>query len=527
MKRAVISVLVALLAASECGLAGIVNNSGNSPEDSISVVFQLLDSLGCPVALESSDSLYFAVFGPGGNLCFKDSLVGTDSRLESSNWHGSARADMYSFRESVAAVDGDGVSGTYRYMLTVDDISLGLRSSAVGEFQVYTTSDYSVALDIGFQIEDSIEQLSQRLAVLQDSVDVLADSLADQVWASIGEGTDSASIVRWVNFATWGLYQHEDSSSILDRTIASSGTSNWSDSQRDSILEAIEDVNKVNFHSSGDTIGRNASVLVESDNIGLDLSNVVNQDAPLLLANTYTYGVGLVDTASIARSVWNNDIVESTARRIAFTDTAGTTLNAPSGGGGAYACSLYCLGFADSAAIQGATIRLMNSVQNATVGIASTDPNGLAVFSLDESSYFAWAYLTGYTFDPIPRQVVVNEPALTDTLFAHSFDPGSPPEPGLCRVYGWVLNLSGDGIAGATIEVAARKPPIRYGATVVSPFFESTTSDSLGYWYLDLIPSSNLTPPSTGYRISIYYESGVIAVKDVQIPDTSSWQFQW
>ncbi len=492
------ALLICMTLSPEMVQAGIFNNAGTSAEDSISIGFQLLDSLGNPVLLDAADSVYFAVFAPSGGLCFKDSLDGNDPRIRSSNWNSAIDFGMYSLSEAVSSIDGDGDAGSYQYILTVDDLSLGLRSSVRGEFQIYPTADFSTTLDRSFELQDSMDALIQRIWVLQDSVDVLADSIANQEWASVGSGGDSVTTLRWTNQAVWGLVDHGDSSAASNRKVQ--------------VVLLDED---------------SAAIDLNQQHIGIDLSNVLNQDAPLVLTNSYLNWVGHVDTASIARSTWNSDLVPIQNRRIAFADTVGVALSTPSGGGGAYACSLYCFDASDTSAVQGVAVRVLNSAQNATIGLAASDVSGLAVFSLDAASYKIWSFLAGYIFGPMPQELLVDAPSAVDTLWAVPFDPGAPPEPGLCRVYGWVLSLAGEPIEGATVTASLRKPPVRYGPTVLSPFVEWTTTDSTGYWFIDLIPSSDLVPSNTSYHFSIFHEKGAIAVRDVAVPGISTWEFQW
>ena len=234
-----------------------------------------------------------------------------------------------------------------------------------------------------------------------------------------------------------------------------------------------------------------------------------------------------IDTAAFARSVWDDDITVSTGRRIGYADTTGTVLNIPSAGTGAYACSLFYFDAADTTAIQGIASRAMNNAQTATSGIGVSNTDGLVVLSLDAATYRIWSSKSGYSFSPLPDSAVVTSPSVVDTIWGNYFDPGSPPLPFLCRVYGWIEDLSGAGINGATVTANVRKTPLRYGSVIVSPYFRSTVTDTSGYWYLDLIPSGDLDPSTTSYTFSIYYQTGVIAVKDTEVPDLSSWELNW
>jgi len=236
---------------------------------------------------------------------------------------------------------------------------------------------------------------------------------------------------------------------------------------------------------------------------------------------------GSIDTAAFARSVWDDDLIDISGRRIGYADTVGTVISIPSSGTGAYACSLYYFDAADTTAIQGSTTRAMNSTQTATSAIGVSNSIGLVVLSLDAATYRIWSSKAGYSFLPLPDSVVVSDPSVVDTIWGNYFDPGSPPLPYLCRVYGWVTDLSGAGISRATVTANVRKSPFRYGSVIISPYFRSTETDTGGYWYLDLIPSHDLDPSTTSYTFSIYYQTGAIAVKEAEVPDLSSWELNW
>lgn len=195
-------------------------------------------------------------------------------------------------------------------------------------------------------------------------------------------------------------------------------------------------------------------------------------------------------------------------------------------GSGAYPCSLYVFNSADSSALQGISVRFMNSGQTATEALGMSNSEGLVVVSLDESVYRIWAYKAGIEFEGLPDSVNMLAPSTADTIWGSSFDPGQPVSPELCRVYGWVFDLSGYGISGVTVMARLNDSPVRHDGSLISPFYRTASSDSTGYWYLDLIPSGNLDPVCE-YEIVIYYDSGRIARKSVTVPDQASWELDW
>ncbi|KPJ48254.1 MAG: hypothetical protein AMJ41_05280 [candidate division Zixibacteria bacterium DG_27] len=195
-------------------------------------------------------------------------------------------------------------------------------------------------------------------------------------------------------------------------------------------------------------------------------------------------------------------------------------------GGGAHACSLHAFTIEDTTAIQAAFIRVMNNSENATASRGYTDSEGKAIFSLDPGTYKLWSWKAGQVFAPLPDTLIVAG-SVNDTVWASTFDPGQPPEPELCRVYGWIYGLSGEGLAAVTISAKINQVPLRYESTIISPYYQSTTSDTSGYWYLDLYPNSALTPDDTQYEFMIYYSSGAVLRKKVTVPNQSSWQLSW
>jgi hypothetical protein len=274
--------------------------------------------------------------------------------------------------------------------------------------------------------------------------------------------------------------------------------------------------------SNLDTTMSSRSTLTVTDNIGIDWMNISNATAMQLFPNTFIEGIlskVQVDSAKLARSVWDNDIVEQSSRSV--------DLSSCQAGSGAYPCSLYVYNSADSSAIQGILIRFMNDSETATEALGITDPNGMVVASLDAAQYKIWPYKAGVDFEALPDSLTVSSPASVDTIWGSGFDPGAPAGAQLCRTFGWVYDLSGIGISGVTVTAGITQTPIRYQGTVISPYLKSTTTDSIGYWYLDLLPNESLTPSDSEYEIMIYYESGRIARKRIRLPDLSNWELNW
>jgi hypothetical protein len=196
-------------------------------------------------------------------------------------------------------------------------------------------------------------------------------------------------------------------------------------------------------------------------------------------------------------------------------------------GGGTESETLIVLALEDSTAIQGAriTIRTLNQSTVKVPGL-TTDVNGKRILELDADSFYV--ALTANNYVQTTDTLVVQSGGGTDTLFMAIFDPGDPADPDLCRVYGWVYDISGDSLSG--IEVTAEIPrsyhPIKYSGIVITPFSKSTQTDSTGYWYIDLFPNSVLSDTTSKYLFTIKYRSGVIYRTEKAVPDSTSWQLE-
>ncbi len=237
----------------------------------------------------------------------------------------------------------------------------------------------------------------------------------------------------------------------------------------------------------------------------------------------YTYEVikgGMIPLATIT---------DSNFARAVTADSYKADLTPCGSGNGAIPCTLFVMSAisSDTVALQGVFLRVYNSAESATAAAGTTDANGRAVFALEESDYHVYAYQAGFEFTPLPETVAVAVGGVTDTIWGTPFDPGFPATADLCRVYGWVYNLSGDTLNGATVNARIVQSPLRYQNIVISPYDLTTTTDSTGYWRLDLFPSAALTPDTTLYEFTIRFTSGAILRRKLAVPQATEWLLTW
>lgn len=222
-------------------------------------------------------------------------------------------------------------------------------------------------------------------------------------------------------------------------------------------------------------------------------------------------------------------ITDSNLARAVTADSYKADLSACGAGNGAVPCTLFVMKTAagDTTSLQGVFVRVYNAAETATAATGTTNPDGRVIFALEAATFHVYAYQGGYRFSPQPDTITIGIGGLSDTIWATSFDPGLPATVSLCRVYGWVKNLAGDTLPRATIQARVSQSPLRYGNLVISPYEMTAVTDSTGYWYLDLFPSSVLTPDDTRYEFTIRFSSGAILRRKLAVPDSTQWLLTW
>ena len=194
-------------------------------------------------------------------------------------------------------------------------------------------------------------------------------------------------------------------------------------------------------------------------------------------------------------------------------------------GGGAYAVALIAYDSVRGQTVPAVSMAVRNLSQTALIGSGRTDPEGTALFNLDAAYYCVVATAPGYLFQPFDTVAVSG--AQTDTIMGYPFDPGAPASRSLCRVWGYLYDISGVPMSDQTITVSLPSGVKRQGMIVISPFQVATVSDSTGYFYLDLIPSDSLTPTGSKYEITVVTTSGTALRQRVTVPALASWQISW
>ncbi|HSG99757.1 MAG TPA: ATP-binding protein, partial [candidate division Zixibacteria bacterium] len=233
---------------------------------------------------------------------------------------------------------------------------------------------------------------------------------------------------------------------------------------------------------------------------------------------------GSGDSSQIARWVWNTPSANHTGGGT-FGDYLDSPVSGISGGSGAYSIQLVVLDTSIAQVVPQALVSVFNLDQSALLALRATDNAGIAEFNLDADSFTITVTDHGRIF-PAFDTLIVTGP-MTDTVRGYGFNPGAPGSPLLVRAYGIITDITGAPDTGAVVSVYLPGGVAQTSQTIVSPFTVSAVTDSIGFFYLDLIPSSQLIPDTLLYEFTVYRSSGAILRKRLVAPDSVSWRVTW
>lgn len=485
MKHYVVAILLFLMCISQETKANIVNNSGNVGSDSLTLNFYILDSLGSLTDIAATDSIGIITFYPEGAVAYNGVVLGNNSNIVSQSQ--TNIGTCYSYGVAVADVDGANPSeGIYSWMLSVKDISLGLTTVHSGTFQLYTGADFDSRLDnldVLLSSRSTFDSSTDSVNAKANIVSISNDSNAADSLEALVDG-ESNFILELKQLHV----SNPDGSAIYASSQSANGHAMY--------LESTQGGNGLYAINTGTGNG----IKAEAGGSG-------NGDGVVAVGKGSGYDINSSELIALQDSV--NVILES--------------LN--SSGAGIYAYKVTVFDSANNVPVPSVSGYLRNLNQTVLIATGKSNSDGELLFNLDAGSYLLVANAPGYLFNPFDTIVVGG--AGEDTLLGYTFDPGQPSQLNLCRAYAYIYDINGNPESQATITASLPGGVARSGQIIVSPFKVNTVSDSLGYFYLDLIPSDSLNPAGQLYEITIAKNDGTIMRQRITIPTTTSWQISW
>jgi len=398
-----------------------------------------------------------------------------------------------------------------------------------------------------------------------DTVNAILDTLQahaphDDNWGGVGSGSDSASTVRWVNFAVWGLHQDADSSEATERYIAGGSTDITSisgDGTAADNLEAMLDgtgaaltitqlqvtdttyfSGRVRFNDQVYMKGDTALFIQGSDGPGLfvDAASGNNHGATFHGEGTgYPIRVG---TENLSPEV----IADKTKDSIWATDDTTSVDGADIGvwlvnnlrggsctGSGSQTDSVWVIDTSGTdVVVADAFVTVANSGNTQNLYWSTTNDNGWVNFDLDGSTdYTLKAHATGYIFDNVSI-TTGSDGSDSSTIKGYDIETSSPGAVTLKRVWDYIYDGTWDTLAckGTMLQAELVMPndsvtiPIDTALALVDiPVVIKPKPVYLDrndcYIWIDLVPNDHISPGGTKWRI--WATKGTTIVLDVTI----------
>jgi len=387
----------------------------------------------------------------------------------------------------------------------------------------------AVLLLVPLAVQPSVVNNSASSPTAEDSLSVVFFSLD-----SLGNPTTADSVFVLVT-APGGTVAFRDSMTVTDSRVSSITVGG---KQFYIFAEQVS-----NIDGSGTVGVYNLALTAKKNNLGLltpggmtfQIISTEFSDQIALLSDSVLVKGGVIDTnlteqgggadsASMARWVWNTPQANHTASGT-FGKYLDTEVSGVSGGSGAYSITLVAYDTVADQAISGTRVAVRGVNQSSLVGVGTTNSNGEAAFNLDADSFVIVASSPGFVFSAYDTLAVTG--VGVDTVKGYQFNIATPSNPNVCRVYGYLRNVSGKPESGATVVASLPDGIVTCSGYIVSPFAITKTTDSLGLFMLDLLPSSTLSPPDTKYEITISLSDGTILRQSVTVPEELLWQLTW
>jgi len=187
----------------------------------------------------------------------------------------------------------------------------------------------------------------------------------------------------------------------------------------------------------------------------------------------------------------------------------------------------------DNSPIVDCLVQIWNKAMTSCIYYKMTNSTGAMKFTFNNDTLLVRLHKNAWVFT-VPETLFINGNEDT-TYFGTLFNPGLPPSADLCRVYGYIGDITGVNDSNYTITFENEKKPLRYGTVIISPYSRSDRSDANGYWYLDLYPNSLLNPNNTRYKVSVkdlrnnkdVLFTGGSPYIYITVPDLANWEMTW
>ncbi len=512
MRKSISLALSLLLISGFCRTAGAVDFGIVSVNDTINFPLVCLDTLGRAAAPDSVHVMTW-YHGQGSNshtFAARSASPKSTAYIDTSSLAG---VEYFYFIDPVGALDSSAGDGPYSGQVVL----WYQNEPTVNPFSFTKVGDE--AKDIFARVDISISSRSD-FDVTADRVNLANEAVNDSTLADNSITADKAASTVWLEMRNY-VWANIDTLSFP------SDSSDFVQYLKGAFADGVWDDDTTGHYASG-KYGYEVLQAMRAlpDSIFAKIDSLLfsaGYDSLSIQQKLGAFGSSQSTSTALTLLQWLANSVGIDGVNSLHTKIDNLTLS----GGGTEPETLIVVNSADTTLIQGARVTL-RTIDQSTVKVngLSTDLNGKLILDLDPDSFFAAVFANNY--NPLLDTLAVLQGGGVDTLWLTSFDPGNPPSPDLCRVFGWVYDISGNplGNVEVTAEIPAEYHPVKYSNVIITPFRKTVQTNSPGYWEIDLFPNSLLSDPLSLYYFTIEYPSGIVYRTKIEVPDLNGWQLE-
>ena len=229
-------------------------------------------------------------------------------------------------------------------------------------------------------------------------------------------------------------------------------------------------------------------------------------------------GLSVTNLGDIADAVWT----EPSSGYLSEPTTMGYMVNQGGISQGNNTISILTNDIGTSLPIPDTFVKITDENNILTIAKGYTNSSGIFTTGLDDGDYNVILRKALVEFI-VPETLTVSGSG-THTYEGSGFSPSNPSSSGTCVVYGWVIDISGAVVKNAKIKATETIAERFNDSNKIVKVTKTVSSNSSGYFELELLRSSNLSHEGVKYKVNITY-TGFAYETYILVPDSNTVDF--
>ena len=191
---------------------------------------------------------------------------------------------------------------------------------------------------------------------------------------------------------------------------------------------------------------------------------------------------------------------------------------------GAYQATIIVKDFNTNLLTPDVNVYIKNDDQSLLINRGTTNSSGVYTTGLGAGDYKVILKKAFNEYSVPEAMTVSSSGGSTFTFWGSGFDSLTPVTSGTCLVQGYVVDMALNPVKGAKITATETNSDRFSGINKIVKISKQATSNTNGYWSLELARASTLEPAGIKTKIEITYPGLTYSV-NITVPDSSSAEF--